>query len=143
MREIAETFSLSISAVHRHKSHVSQRLVEAHAEREASESRTLAERLTELARFGQSLAEKAAADGDLKTALLGCRELARLLQIEAQTSGELQNAPTINVAIWQNFDFTRLSRADLDNVIDRAMAAGGRVPVTALRRLWEAEPDDA
>jgi hypothetical protein len=88
LRSIAKQFRISSSAVHRHKSHVAHALAVANHAREIELGGALLDEVRELSRKAQTLLKKAEENGDLRTALLGCREVARLLELKGKT-GEL------------------------------------------------------
>jgi hypothetical protein len=144
LRSIAKRVSLSAAAIFRHKSHVAERLMTAHKQQEAREAMSLSQRLAELADFARRLAQEAARDGDKRTALQGCRELARLLEFEARMAGELPAGPhvQVNVANLTTTDLNALSLEQREALLDRLVESGARVRVETLRALWNT-PDDA
>jgi hypothetical protein len=137
LRSIAKGVSLSPAAIFRHKSHLGERLVAVHKQQEAREARTLAERLDELARFANTLAREAVDGGDKRTALLGVRELARLLELEARASCELAPTPhvQVNIANLMASDLGALDLEQRELLLDKLLATGARPPVSALRAI--------
>jgi hypothetical protein len=90
-QSLARRFGESRSALVRHtKSHLS----DAVASRPAPVSRTesLVHQIDELKTKARSILDKAESQGDLRTALAGIQELARLIELLAKLSGELRPA---------------------------------------------------
>jgi len=96
LREIAETFRLTITSVHRHQhSHLPASLKRAHQAHLAAEADGLLARLEELTSEAHRLKGKAEAAGDLRTALSAIRELVRIIELLAKLRGELDESPKL------------------------------------------------
>jgi hypothetical protein len=136
-RSIAKRVSLSPAALFRHKSHVEKRLVEARESEEASQGRDLVKELVKLAARADKLASQAERDGDLRTALAGVRELARLLELEARLAGQIGGA-NIEVNI-NNLDIARMKPQQRSDLMVRLFEVNG-LPVE-IARAFIVEPD--
>jgi hypothetical protein len=93
LRNIAERFGTSATALHRHKeSHLAAKLVKAEEAREIASADTLVGKLVALEGVARRLCQKAEKDGDPRTALMAVRELVRQIELAARISGELEAA---------------------------------------------------
>jgi hypothetical protein len=54
------------------------------------------------------LKEKAEAEGDLRTALLGCDKALKALELQAKVEQLISSAATVNVALVEHPDYKRL-----------------------------------
>ncbi len=82
LRNIAEQYALSVTALHRHKqSHLPELLLRAREEEEAELADSLYEQVEALQRRTLCILERAEREGDLKTALLAVRELRGILAL--------------------------------------------------------------
>jgi len=100
LRNIAERYSVSKTALHRHKeSHLPADLVKAQEAREIAKADSLLDQVTELRDKALSILDKAEQAGDLRTALQGVREAKGCLELLAKLQGELQERPTVNVLV--------------------------------------------
>lgn len=99
LRDIAGQFSVSKTALHRHKDHVPAGLVKAQEAQEIAKADTLLDQVTELRDKALSILAKAEQAGDLRTALQGVREAKGCLELLAKLQGELQERTTVNVLI--------------------------------------------
>ena len=133
MRNVAKHFSLSPTAVFRHKAHVEKRLVEAKEREEAVQDRDLSAELTKLAARANRLADQAERDGDLRTSLQGIRELSRLIELEARLAGQIGTRAHININNLNITEWTRQERADL---MVRLFESTG-LPIPIFRALAE------
>jgi hypothetical protein len=129
-RHIAKHVSVSPTALFRHKAHVEKRLVEAREREEGAHDRDLVKELSKLATRADNLATKAELDGDLRTALAGVRELARLLELEARLAGQIGGA-SIELNI-NNLDIGRMKPRQRDELMVRLFELNG-LPVAILR----------
>lgn len=101
LRDIAGQFSgTSKSSLARHKeSHLPASLVKANDVAEIVQADDLLARLDRLCKDAHRIKGKAEADGDLRTALAGIRELVRIIELLAKIRGELDESPKVNVLI--------------------------------------------
>jgi hypothetical protein len=143
LRNIAEQFPLSVSALFRHKAHVEARIVEARRADEIDAGRSLASRLDELASIARRALQRAERTSDTRTALLALRELSRLLEVETRVESQAARVQ-INVAA---FDLTTLSDRDKTTLVERLLNNGGRLPIAwvqeQIAELDEREADAA
>jgi hypothetical protein len=101
LRNIAESFSLSVGSVYRHKSHISETLKKSHGAAELFRADNLVGQLKQLVDDARRVQKKAEAVDDYRTALAGVRELTRLVELAARLSGELRESETkiLNVTL--------------------------------------------
>ena len=103
LRDIAGHLAIRMSALHRHKQHLPTTLTQAKTAEEALRGDSLLEDLQDLAAEANRLKQKAERSGDLRTAMAGLRELARLIEIRARVVGELRdreiNLNVLNVSV--------------------------------------------
>ena len=100
LRDIAGRYSVSKTALHRHKKgHLPAKLVKAQEAREIAKADSLLDQVTELRDKALSILDKAEQAGDLRTALQGVREAKGCLELLAKLQGELQERPTVNVLV--------------------------------------------
>jgi class 3 adenylate cyclase len=99
-RRIAAQWSLSENAVRRHKkAHIHQKVAKATAAREVIQAGTLLDQVRELLDKAHSLTEQAEEAGDLRTALVGVREIRGILELMAKVVGDLPAGPMIGIQI--------------------------------------------
>src|SRR5215471_17288056 len=91
LREITGRVPIRKSALHRHKQHLHTTLTRAKMADEALRGDSLLEDLRGLAAEASRLKQKAERSGDLRTAMAGLRELARLIEIRARVVGKLRD----------------------------------------------------
>ena len=91
MREITGHVPIRKSALHRHKQHLQTTLTQAKSAEEVLRGESLLEDLQDLGAEANRLKQKAERSGDLRTAMAGLRELARLIEIRARVAGELKD----------------------------------------------------
>ena len=95
-RKISKRFGVSRSTLGRH---FRQHLLPLLAERSDVDPDDLLAQLEELRRQAQAIKDRAEAEGDLRTALQGIRELVRIVELLAKIRGELAAQPTVNVLL--------------------------------------------
>lgn len=82
LRNIAEQYGLSVTALHRHKgSHLPELLLKAREEEEVELAESIYEQVEALQRRTLAILERAEREGDLKTALQAVRELRGILAL--------------------------------------------------------------
>jgi len=100
LRNIAERYSVSKTALHRHKeSHLPADLVKAKEAQEVAKADSLLDQVAELRDKALAILAKAEQAGDLRTALQGIKEARGCLELLAKLQGELQERTTVNVLI--------------------------------------------
>jgi predicted RNA-binding Zn ribbon-like protein len=98
-RSVAKRFDISELATFRHRQHLPATLVKAREVQEVVEANSLVQEVQALAAKARDLTAKAEAAGDLRTALMGLREIARVLELRARVAGEIAGAQVnINIA---------------------------------------------
>jgi len=89
-RDIAQRFAVSSDSVFRHqRDHLPRLLVQAAGAMEVAQADDLLAQLKQLNAKARELAAKAESAGDYRTGLLAIRELARLLELAAKLTGQL------------------------------------------------------
>jgi hypothetical protein len=97
----------------RHKDeHVPAHLSKAVEAEAASNAGDLLAKVAVIEAEAQRLAKKAEDAGDLRTAMSGIREMARLIELLARLRGELSDAPTINLVAAPEWHRLRRCIAD-------------------------------
>jgi hypothetical protein len=131
-RSIAQRFATSPDAMFRHRSdHLPATLTQAKEAETISQANDLLAKVAGIEAEARRIAKKAEAVGDLRTAMSGVRELARLVELLAKLRGELNENQTINVILTP--EWHRLRVIVLGALADHPQA---RVAVaTALQRL--------
>lgn len=100
LRNIAERYSVSKTALHRHKeSHLPADLVKAQEAQEVAKADSLLNQVAELRDKALAILAKAEQAGDLRTALQGIKEARGCLELLAKLQGELQERTTVNILI--------------------------------------------
>jgi len=99
LRNIAERCSVSVTALHRHKTggHIAQVLTQAREVEEVVRADTLLDQVHDLLEKARSLTDQAEDAGDLRTALQGIREVRGVLELLAKVTGELQTGNQVNI----------------------------------------------
>ena len=82
-------FGTTPSSLQRHQAHVSQALAAAVQAKEIELGNALLDDIKELLDKAQELLTKAEETGDVRTALVGVREIGRLLELRGKATGEL------------------------------------------------------
>lgn len=102
LRNIAKQYSVSATALHRHKknSHIEQQLVKAEEAKEIATADQLLADLVSAKERLEALGRRAETAGDLKAAIAAVRESVRIIEITAKMLGELKgDGTTVNVNI--------------------------------------------
>lgn len=105
-RNIAGQFSLSVTALHRHKEkHIAGSLVKAKDAKEVSDADELLKEVRDLLTKAKALMKRAEdgkgvkVDEEVRTALLGVREVRACLELLAKLRGQLNEGATVNILI--------------------------------------------
>ena len=99
-RELARVYSLSESAVRRHKgNHLPAKLAKAHEAEEVSRADDLLHQVRALQSKTLSILLRAEGAGDLRTALSAVREARGNVELLAKLSGELDERPVVNLNV--------------------------------------------
>jgi hypothetical protein len=142
LRKIADRVSLSASSLFRHRTHIETYLVEATAASNAQAAINLAHKLAELSTRARRLADAAEQGGDLRTALGGVRELARILEMEGRVAGQIKDTQ-ININLT-DIKLDRSSSRDLSALISERLDGTqlNAFVEAILERFpwWDAEP---
>jgi hypothetical protein len=96
-RTIAQRFAVSRDAVVRHRRHLPAALAHAREAREICNGNSLVDQLHELTSESKRLKDKAELAGDYRTALAAVRELARIVELVARLTGELNERPETKI----------------------------------------------
>ncbi|WP_243092849.1 hypothetical protein [Thermus hydrothermalis] len=113
-RNIAERFGVSLGALHRHREHVQddvQRAVEAKA---VQVGVSVLDRIRELNREARALLDEARSKGRYAAAVQAIGAATRLLELEAKLLGELDERPSVQVALVASPEWARLRAVVLE-----------------------------
>jgi hypothetical protein len=112
LRNIAEQFGTSPTALHRHKAHLPQHLTVAKEAAQAADADVLLDTVKQLFGDAQRLTALAEQAKQLDTALRGIREMRGVLELMGRLSGELTQRT--NIAIGVNAAPRTLTVGELD-----------------------------
>jgi hypothetical protein len=96
-RAVAQQFAVPRGAVARHLKHVSIALIQARQLEEVEDGRSILIQLRELKIQAEHLRARADRAGDYRNALVAVREKARLVELEARLTGELDERPETKI----------------------------------------------
>jgi transposase-like protein len=99
LRNIAEQFGTSATALHRHKQHLPKLLQEAKKADEVSQADNLLEEVRHLQNRAMDILTQAETTGDLRAALMGVREARSCLELCARIAGQIRDQ---NINLNQN-----------------------------------------
>src|SRR5215469_12580142 len=109
-RSVAKRFGVSEPATFRHRQHMPATLVKAHEAEEIAKADSLIDEVRALAEKARILTARAEENGDVRTALMGLREIGRALEFRARVGGEIAGAQvTINIANIATFPIEQLT----------------------------------
>lgn len=103
------------SSVHSHREHIAPAIAKAIDAQEVAEGGALFNKVLEVEAEVRRLAQKAERKGDHRGALIGMRELTRILELLGRISGEIKNRVEVNVLVLPQW-------RDLQERILRALA---------------------
>jgi hypothetical protein len=112
-------------------------LVRAHEVQEIAQADSLVDELRGLATKARTLTAQAEESGDIRTALMGLREIARILELRARVAGEIAGAQvSINIAAFPIDQLTddqadELHRKLEERRIDRLIPPQQRAEIAA------------
>lgn len=113
-RTVSKRFGLTPSAVFRHRQHLPTEAIEqsaaAHAALEGERAKSLAELWLDLHGRARAILARAEAAKDDRTALLGIRELTRLLDMPLRHAAELRRTEPSAAPLQEHADFDALVR---------------------------------
>jgi len=100
LRTVSLQYGMSTASVQRHKNaHLPKELVIAKDAKDVAAAGNLLSELTDLKDRTERILAKCEQAGDLRTALLGIKELRNCVELLLKVSGELQPAQTVNISI--------------------------------------------
>ena len=100
-RSVAKRFGVSQPATFRHRQHMPATLLKAQEAQEIAQADSLVDELRGLATKARTLTAQAEESGDIRTALMGLREIGRILELRARVAGEIAGAQiSINIAAF-------------------------------------------
>ncbi len=105
LRSIAKQFTVSDSALFRHRDHIPAALADAHDAQEVAQADDLLSQIRDLQRRTLTMLTTAEKAGELPTALKAVREARSNLELLAKLQGQLQEGTTVNVLVspeWVN-----------------------------------------
>lgn len=135
IRDIAGQHKVSKSSLDRHRAeHIPAALARAKDARNEAQGDSLLQKMRTLDARAIGIATKAENRGDLRVAMSGIREQARLVELQAKLAGQLNDATTVNVVVGP--EWTRI-RAVLLSVLQPYPEARAAV-VRALAEVADA-----
>ncbi len=99
LRKIAERFSLSTTAVHRHKKHLNGTLIKAREVMKITHADNLLEQVKYLQEKSLHILSKAEEIGDYRACTSAINEARKCLELLGKLAGELQDGQTVNVIV--------------------------------------------
>ncbi len=99
LRKIAERFSLSTTAVHRHKKHLNGTLIKAREVKKITHADSLLEQVKYLQEKSLEILSKAEEIGDYRACTSAINEARKCLELLGKLAGELQDGQTVNVIV--------------------------------------------
>jgi len=99
LRNIAEQFGTSPTALHRHKRHLPQHLTVAKEAAQVADADVLLDSVKQLLEDAQRITAQAKQAKQLDTALRGIREMRGLLELMGRLSGELTQRTNIAIGV--------------------------------------------
>src|SRR5215469_4351609 len=136
-RSVAKRFGVSQPATFRHGRHMPATLVKAQEAQEIAQADSLVDELRALAAKARTLTAQAEESGDIRTALMGLREISRILELKARVAGEITGAQiSINIAAFPIDQLTddqadELHRKLEERRIDRLIPPQERAEIAA------------
>jgi hypothetical protein len=91
LRKLAAETGTSAGALHRHKQHISARLVNAHEARTVTDADRLLERIEELIDRAESVAESARKEKNWTVVMSALREIRSCAELLAKLRGQLES----------------------------------------------------
>src|SRR5215471_2237720 len=101
LRTIADRWSVSKTALIRHRDHLSRTLLKAQEAAQVEHADSLLEQLNHLTADARRIQEKAERARDYRAALAGIRELARIVDLVARLTGQIQQHTETNIVNFQ------------------------------------------
>jgi len=99
LRKIAERFSLSTTAVHRHKKHLNGTLIKAREVMKITHADNLLNQVKYLQEKSLHILSKAEEIGDYRACTSAINEARKCLELLGKLAGELQDGQTVNVIV--------------------------------------------
>lgn len=129
LRNIAQRFGTSATALHRHKKHLAPALAVAREAAQVADADSLLNTVKRLLADAQRLTAQAEQAQQLDIALRGIREVRGVLELLGKLSGELQTGTQIGIGInGRSLDPAQQVRDLLDEIVfdeDEAMTIEG------------------
>lgn len=132
-RNIAQHFGVSPYSLHRHRTHIQDAIQQASAARAVEVGVSVLDRIRELNREARSLLEEARSKGRYAAAVQAIGAATRLLELEAKLLGELDERPSVQVALVASPEWARLRAVVLE-----ALAPYPEARAALVERLEEA-----
>jgi hypothetical protein len=100
LRKVAERFSgTSVTALHRHKTHVRANIAMAHEAKEVARADSLLDQVKDLQAKTLAILQKAEKTGDLRTAATAIGQARQNLELLGKLAGELRPDTQVNVLV--------------------------------------------
>jgi transposase-like protein len=98
---IARTYGICRDAVRRHRPHISRTIAKATDAREITRANSLVDQLVALTAEAQRIAAKAEQAAQYSAAIGGLREMARIVELIAKLTGQLDEGTRVNVLVQE------------------------------------------
>jgi hypothetical protein len=118
LRSIAKRYSLSAAGLFRHSEHISSTLATSHKAAEILRGDDLVGHMNHLMSEAERLKRKAEKAKDYRTALLGVREISRLLELKVRSAIAMQEREP-EISKWENQPVRTLTMAQLLKLLAR------------------------
>lgn len=137
LRNIAERYGLSATALHRHKDHLPGRLAEAHEAHEAVSAGTLLDRLRTLNDETRAILKETRKVKNHDLSLKALARLEKQLELEGKLLGELKEGATMTVNVYSTPEWLSLRAViitalipypEAARAVTRALASGEGTP---------------
>ena len=99
LRNIAERFTVSATALHRHKDHLPGTLIKAQEKAEALQTLDVLKQLRAINGASLNILKEARDKKDGNLALKAVDRIQRQIELQAKLLGELQNGPVVNISV--------------------------------------------
>ncbi len=113
-RTIAVRYGVSATSLKRHRAHVQDAIQQAIEAKVVSVGASVLDRIRELNREARSLLEEARSKGRYAAAVQAIGAATRLLELEAKLLGELDERPSVQVALVASPEWARLRAVVLE-----------------------------
>jgi len=130
LRKIAERFSLSTTAIHRHKKHLNGTLIKSSKVKEITQANNLLQQISNLQIRALNILSKTEESGDWRAANGAVREVRGCLELLGKLAGELNEGQTVNVMVSPQW-------VELRTTIVKALESHPEAKLSVLKALGD------